>query len=254
MDTERTGAKPYLGDEAVEKLLRLTVGGLKPKIDEKDLKEIPGYILNRLFELEGLHVGDWDKAMLKGDKGDPAGFAPPTAHVANNEVGIPYVEVTASGPSINKLFHFEFYNLKGETGERGPIGPMPPVGTPGGAASLGADGKVPTDQLPPLNYVPLAEKAVATGIATLNENGKVPTSQLPPLNYIPTTSRGSANGVASLGADGKVPESELPLSGGHVAQATAPTNTKLLWIDTANGNIIKFWTGSDWETVKSVWA
>ena len=33
---------------------------------------------------------------------------------------------------------------------------------------------------------------------------------------------------------------------GFVAQATEPTNTGILWIDTANGNVIKFYNGTAW--------
>ncbi len=36
--------------------------------------------------------------------------------------------------------------------------------------------------------------------------------------------------------------------GGVVAQDDAPTNTKLLWIDTANGSVIKYYDGTSWVT------
>ena len=39
--------------------------------------------------------------------------------------------------------------------------------------------------------------------------------------------------------------------GGWVAQATAPTNTKLLWIDTANSNIVKYYNGTAWVAIGS---
>lgn len=41
---------------------------------------------------------------------------------------------------------------------------------------------------------------------------------------------------------------------GWVAQGTAPGDTSLLWIDTANGNILKFWDGSAWEAVAGTFA
>ena len=41
-------------------------------------------------------------------------------------------------------------------------------------------------------------------------NGKVPSGQLPEMDYIPTSEKGTAGGVASLGSDGKVPEEQLP--------------------------------------------
>lgn len=42
--------------------------------------------------------------------------------------------------------------------------------------------------------------------------------------------------------------------GGVYIGDTAPSNTKLLWIDTASGNITKFYNGSSWVTTKAVWA
>lgn len=83
-------------------------------------------------------------------------------------------------------------------------------GAANGLATLGGDGKVPSGQLPPLDYIPTGEKGEAGGVATLGENGKVPSSQLPPLDYIPADEKGEAGGVASLGEDGKVPSAQLP--------------------------------------------
>lgn len=42
--------------------------------------------------------------------------------------------------------------------------------------------------------------------------------------------------------------------GGVFIGDTAPSNTKLLWIDTASGNITKFYNGSSWVTTKAVWS
>ena len=58
--------------------------------------------------------------------------------------------------------------------------------------------------------------------------------------------------------NGKVPEAQLPdtylnAQGGLVAQETAPENVKLGWIDTGNGNILKFYNGTDWIAVNAVW-
>lgn len=92
--------------------------------------------------------------------------------------------------------------------------------------------------------------------AELSADGKVPTSQLPSMDYIPTSQKGAANGVPTLDAGGKVPTSQLPTLGGHAAQATAPTNTNLLWIDTGNGNILKFYdtASKSWKPVAAVWS
>ena len=65
--------------------------------------------------------------------------------------------------------------------------------------------------------------------------------------------KGAANGVAPLGADGKVPDGYLNAQGGLVAQEAAPENQKLGWIDTGNGNILKFYDGEKWAAVNAVW-
>lgn len=49
--------------------------------------------------------------------------------------------------------------------------------------------------------------------ADLGEDGKVPSEQLPHMDYIPTTEKGKPGGVATLGADGKIPESQLGVVG-----------------------------------------
>lgn len=46
-------------------------------------------------------------------------------------------------------------------------------------------GKVPTAQLPDMDYIPTKEKGAASGVATLGVDGKVPTGQLPAMNYAP---------------------------------------------------------------------
>lgn len=42
--------------------------------------------------------------------------------------------------------------------------------------------------------------------------------------------------------------------GGFVAQATAPEDTSLLWIDTSNNNIIKFYNGTEWKPTGAVFS
>lgn len=60
--------------------------------------------------------------------------------------------------------------------------PAEEKGAPGGVATLDEMGKVPTDQLPKMDYVLASEKGVADGIATLDSTGKVPKSQLPEIS------------------------------------------------------------------------
>ena len=118
-------------------------------------------------------------------------------------------------------------------------------------ADIGSDGKVPEEQLP--EYAKLDSKGKPGGFASLNEQGKVPASELPPLNYVPTSEKGTPGGVAILDKDGKVPEEQLPVQGGLVAQPEPPGNTKLGWIDTGSGNILKYYNGTDWVPIGSVW-
>ena len=64
--------------------------------------------------------------------------------------------------------------------------PAEEKGAPEGVATLGADGKVPTGQLPAMDYVPNSEKGAASGVATLGTDGKVPTGQLPEISSVKT--------------------------------------------------------------------
>lgn len=61
-------------------------------------------------------------------------------------------------------------------------------------------------------YVESKKIGVANGVASLDSSGKVPTNQIPSLSYLPTSSKGAANGVASLDASGKIPTSQIPTS------------------------------------------
>lgn len=44
-----------------------------------------------------------------------------------------------------------------------------------------------------------------------------------------------------------------PSGGGHVLSASAPADTSLLWIDTGNGGVTKYYNGSAWVAVRAVW-
>ena len=68
--------------------------------------------------------------------------------------------------------------------------------------------------------IPTSQKGSAGGVASLGTDGKVPSTQLPSLDYIPTSQKGAASGVASLGADGKVPSAQLPEMGGEAYTVT----------------------------------
>lgn len=61
-------------------------------------------------------------------------------------------------------------------------------------------------------YVLKTEKGAVNGVAELDGSGKVPSDQLPDMNYVPTSEKGVADGVATLDSTGRLPEAQLPLS------------------------------------------
>lgn len=42
-------------------------------------------------------------------------------------------------------------------------------------------------------------------------------------------------------------------SGGAYIGDVAPENTNMLWIDTGNGGILKYYDGTSWIATKAVW-
>lgn len=60
------------------------------------------------------------------------------------------------------------------------------------------------------------------------------------------------NTSASAHNDIRSAISALPTSG-YVASAAAPSNTKILWVDTGNGGITKYYNGSAWVATKAAW-
>lgn len=58
-------------------------------------------------------------------------------------------------------------------------------------------------------FVMQNEKGQPNGVASLDENAKVPLEQLPPLDFIPISEKGVPNGVATLDTDRKVTITQL---------------------------------------------
>ena len=99
------------------------------------------------------------------------------------------------------------------------------VSQPGGVASLGLDGKVPSAQLPAaptlasLGGVASSEKGAANGVATLGADGKLTSGQVPALPVASTTTAGvvkvgsglavDANGALTATAGGASPNAAL---------------------------------------------
>ena len=89
------------------------------------------------------------------------------------------------------------------------------TGAQGQIVGFGPDGKAvaqdkPTYAASEVGAIPTTEKGAANGVATLVADGKVPTGQLPAMDYVPNYEKGAASGVATLGTDGKVPTEQLP--------------------------------------------
>ena len=89
------------------------------------------------------------------------------------------------------------------------------TGAQGQIVGFGPDGKAvaqdkPTYAASEVGAIPTTEKGAANGVATLGADGKVPTGQLPAMDYVPNSEKGAASGVATLGTDGKVPSAQLP--------------------------------------------
>lgn len=45
----------------------------------------------------------------------------------------------------------------------------------------------------------------------------------------------------------------VTLSGGSYKGTSAPSDTNILWIDTGNGGIVKYYNGSAWTPIASTW-
>ena len=98
-------------------------------------------------------------------------------------------------------------------------------------ADLGDDGKVPSSQLPSLNYIPTTEKAANNGVATLDENGQVPASQLGNAASSPT-------GAASTIMDSNLTANRALISNGSGKVAVSPVNsTELAYLDGVTSNV-----------------
>lgn len=108
-----------------------------------------------------------------------------------------------------------------------------------------------------MDIIDAGMKANADGIKDLQDeqknkadlvDGKVPSEQLPHMDYIPTTEKGKPGGVATLGPDGKVPAGQLPDIGGfyevEVEEAVPPASRKA---NTLYGLILADYTGTGGE-------
>ena len=87
---------------------------------------------------------------------------------------------SAPGFTIDWAFVFQFGNASDVTVTLDPAGLVSwgQVGAANGVAPLDEDGKVPDENLPEMDYIPLSQKGAPNGVAELDENGKVPSDSL----------------------------------------------------------------------------
>ena len=125
------------------------------------------------------------------------------------------------------------------------------------------------------NYIPMGQKGQANGVASLDDSGKVPSAQLPPMDYVPTSR--TVNGHA-LSADvtldaedvGARPNTWTPSAedvgaipnptGGTAGQVLTKTDTGEEWADAPDGLptggtpgqlLTKTETGEEWANAPS---
>lgn len=86
------------------------------------------------------------------------------------------------------------------------------------------------------NYIPVGQKGQANGVASLDGSGKVPNEQLPPMDYVPTSRTVNGHALSAdvtLDADdvGAIPDP----SGGTTGQVLTKTSTGEEWSDAPSG-------------------
>lgn len=86
------------------------------------------------------------------------------------------------------------------------------------------------------NYIPMGQKGQANGVASLDDEGKVPSAQLPPMDYVPTSR--TVNGHA-LSADVTLDAEDVGAipnpSGGTAGQVLTKTADGSSWEDAPSG-------------------
>lgn len=100
------------------------------------------------------------------------------------------------------------------------------------------------------NYIPMGQKGQANGVASLDNSGKVPNEQLPPMDYVPTSRTVNGHALSAdvtLDADdvGARPDTWTPSaedvgaipnpSGGTPGQVLTKTSTGEEWSDAPSG-------------------
>ena len=120
------------------------------------------------------------------------------------------------------------------------------TGAQGQIVGFGPDGKAvaqdkPTYAASEVGAIPTTEKGAANGVATLGADGKVPTGQLPSMNYAPST---HASQHGSSGSDPITPASIGAAAASHNQAASTITAGTFAATD------VKAMNGTDYTTAR----
>ena len=120
------------------------------------------------------------------------------------------------------------------------------TGAQGQIVGFGPDGKAvaqdkPTYAASEVGAIPTTEKGAANGVATLGADGKVPTGQLPAMNYAPST---HASQHGSSGSDPITPASIGAAAASHNQAASTITD------GTFASTNVKAMNGTDYTTAR----
>jgi hypothetical protein len=181
-------------------------------------------------------------AIPQTQRGQAGGVAPLGA---DTKLPVAYLPTASSG-SLGAIKIGTGFTFTGDgtlTASPGSIGAVAAnlIGAANGLATLGADGKVPTGQLPPLNYVPTSEKGQANGTATLGSDSKLTAAQMPiaSVGTLGGVKQGSnitiaADGSISGAAPYSLPSATTAAIGGMLAAALPPAGNPVSPIRTAS--------------------
>ena len=120
------------------------------------------------------------------------------------------------------------------------------TGAQGQIVGFGPDGKAvaqdkPTSAASEVGAIPTTEKGAASGVATLGDDGKVPTGQLPAMDYAPST---HASQHASGGSDPITPAAIGAAAASHNQAASTIT------AGTFAATGVKAMNGTDYTTAR----
>ena len=97
-------------------------------------------------------------------------------------------------------------------------------------------------------------KALLNFVLQKGDNGKDGTNGTNGTNGTSAYEAAKTGGYTGSETDFNSSLATVPSYSPFVCSRTAPSDTKKLWIDTANSNIMKFYNGTDWTPIGSVFS